>query len=154
VGCTVLAAEILDQSDAVAWIRKFNRAARMRPYAWGLHNYVEANRFRTQRLREVLRATRGATLWLTEVAGIVKRRSKFRGKRTDIPESAKHAAKVMRFLFDRVLPRHRRIRRLYVYHWNSSTRRDSWDSALVGPSGRRRPALDVLSRRLRAARRR
>ncbi len=153
VGCTVLAAEILDQSDAAAWIRKFKRAARMPPYAWGLHNYVEANRFRTERLREVLRETGRARIWLTEVAGIVKRRSKFRGKRTDIPESPRHAARVMRFLFDRVLPRHRRIRRIYVYHWNSSTRRDSWDSALVGPGGRRRPAYEVLANRLRAARR-
>jgi hypothetical protein len=153
VGCTVLAAELLDQEDVVGWVRRFNRATRMAPYAWGLHNYVEANRFRTDRLRRVLRATGRAKVWLTEVAGIVKRRSKFRGKRTDIPESPRHAAQVMRFLFDRVLPRHRRLRRIYVYHWNSSTRRDSWDSALVGPDNRRRPAYEVLAARLRAARR-
>ena len=153
VRCTVLAAEVLDQEDVVSWIRRFNRAARMPPYAWGLHNYIEANRFRTERLRQVLRATGRAKVWLTEVAGIVKRRSRFRGKVTDIPESPRHAAKVMRFLLDEVIPRHRRLRRLYVYHWNAATRRDSWDSGLVGPNGRPRPAYDVLADRLRAARR-
>ena len=152
-GCTVLAAEVLDQPNAVGWVRAFNRAARMPPYAWGLHNYIEANRFRTERLRQVLRATGRARNWLTEVAGIVKRRSRFRAKTTDIPESPRHAAKVLRFLLDDVIPRHRRLRRIYVYHWNAATWRDTWDSALVGPNGRRRPALDVLANRLRAARR-
>jgi hypothetical protein len=48
-----------------------------------------------------------------------------------------------------VLPRHRRVTRLYLYHWNSSTRRDTWDSAFIGPDDRARPALRVLRRHLR-----
>jgi len=150
--CRVLAAEVLDQPNAARWMRAFRRATRIAPRYWGVHNYVEANRFRTRRLRAILAESGRAEVWLTEVAGIVRRRIRRRETVTRIPESAAHAAAVLRFLLDDVMPRHRRITRLYVYHWNASTSRDTWDSALVGPTGRRRPALDVLARRLRATR--
>ncbi len=152
-GCRVLAAEVLDQPNAVAWIREFRRHARVRPRLWGVHNYVEANRFRTERLRGILAATGGAQVWLTEVAGIVWRRSRRpETVRKGIPESAAHAARVLRFLLDDVLPRHRQITRLYVYHWNITRPRDAWDSALISADGRRRPAFRVLERALRDGR--
>lgn len=46
-GCTVLAATVLDIPGMVEWVKEFRRAARMEPRWWGLHNYVDANRFRT-----------------------------------------------------------------------------------------------------------
>jgi hypothetical protein len=149
--CRVLAAELLDQPNLVSWVRRFRRAARREPSAWGLHNYVEANRFKSDRLRSLLRATKGS-IWLTEVGGIVKRRAKKRYTVKRIPESARHAEKVMRFLFDDVVALSPRITRVYLYHWNAQSELDSWDSALVGPTGRRRPALDTLRRRLRELR--
>jgi hypothetical protein len=154
VDCRVLAAEVLDQPNADEWIRAFRRSVRGgTPKYWGLHNYVEANRFQTLRLRRILAATgRRSEVWLTEVAGIVRRRTRNPETVRRIPESAAHAARVLRFLLDDVLPRNRRITRLYVYHWNASTRTDSWDSALVGPDGRRRPALTVLAQELRSLR--
>jgi len=159
--CRIAAAEVLDQPNADEWIRAFRRHVRgPAPRVWGVHNYVEANRFRTARLRRVLAAAGPRSeIWLTEVAGIVKRRLRRPETVRRIPESPAHAARVLRFLLDEVLPSDRRITRLYVYHWNAATRRDSWDSALVGPDGRRRPAFAVLARGLReleaaAARRR
>ena len=145
--CRILGAELLDQPNLISWVKRFRRAARREPSAWGLHNYVEANRFKSDRLRSLLRATKGS-IWLTEVGGIVKRRAKKRYTVKRIPESAAHAAKVMRFLFDDVVALSPRISRVYLYHWNAESKLDSWDSALVGPTGRRRPALDELRQRL------
>ena len=68
---------------------------------------------------------------------------------TEIPEGARHAGDVTRFIFDDVVPRNPEIARVYIYHWNSSSRRDTWDSALIAPGGRERSALYVLSRVLR-----
>ncbi len=151
--CTVLAAEVLDQPNAASWIRRFNRAAERRPRHWGVHNYVEANRFRTHRLREILAASGDADVWLTEVAGIVWRRTRNpETVRKGIPESAAHAARVLRFLLDDVMPRHRRLKRIYVYHWNITRPRDKWDSALISADGSGRPAYRVLERVLRGRR--
>ena len=38
------------------WVKAVRRALGYTPKLWGLHNYVEANRFRMRRLRELLRA--------------------------------------------------------------------------------------------------
>ena len=148
-GCKILAAELLDMPNMLRWARRFRHYARVEPSAWGLHNYVEANRFRTDRLRSLLAQTKG-TVWLTEVGGIVKRRVRKKYTVKRIPESAAHAQRVMRFLFDEVIPMNPRVTRVYLYHWNAATRVDSWDSALVGPTGRRRPAFDTLRDRLRS----
>ena len=144
--CTILAPEVLDMPDMGRWVRQFTRHLGFTPRLWGLHNYVEANRFRTSRLRELVRATRGAEIWLTEVGGLVRRDN---NSRTRIPEGARHAGEVTRFIFDDVVPRNPEITRVYIYHWNSSSRRDTWDSALIAPGGRERSALHVLSRVLR-----
>jgi hypothetical protein len=150
--CKILAAELLDMPNLVRWVKRFRRHAGREPAAWGLHNYVEANRFQSDRLRSLLRNTKGS-VWLTEVGGIVKRRIRKRYTVKRIPESAAHAAKVMRFLFDDVVALNPRITRVYLYHWNAETTFDSWDSALVGPTGQRRPAFDILRQRLRQLRR-
>jgi hypothetical protein len=149
--CKILAAELLDMPNMLRWTRRFRHYARVEPAAWGLHNYIEANRFQTDRLRSLLRHVKGS-VWLTEVGGIVKRRVRKRYTVKRIPESAAHAQRVTRFLFDEVLPMSPRITRVYLYHWNAATRRDSWDSAFVGPTGERRPALATLTDRLRGLR--
>jgi hypothetical protein len=156
--CKILAAEVLDTPNLRWWVRGFLRRAGRQPDTWGLHNYVEANRFRTKHLRRLLRQVKG-NIWLTEVGGVVKRRGtkKVQRNRVPLPESTKHAAKVTRFIFDEVLPLNRRISRVYLYHWDSQTRFDSWDSALIGWNGKARPAYRVLRSRLaklRAKRRR
>ena len=44
-GCRIVAADVLDVSGMTAWVRRFQRHAVHRPRIWGLHNYVDANRF-------------------------------------------------------------------------------------------------------------
>ena len=150
--CKILAAELLDQPNMTAWARKFRHYSVVEPKWWGVHNYVEVNRFRTTRLRSLLKTVKGQ-VWLTEVGGIVKRRvrKKFTVKR--IPESKAHANRVMKYLFDKVLPTSGRLTRVYIYHWNSSTNKDTWDSGLIGSDGKRRPAYDTLKRKLAELRR-
>jgi hypothetical protein len=127
-------------------VRGFIRELRFQPKIWGLHNYVEANRFKMRRLRELLRVAPRSEVWLTETGGLVRRDNR---STTEIPEGPRHAGEVKRFIFDRILPANPRITRVYLYHWNSSSIRDSWDSALITPGGSERSALFVLARVLR-----
>jgi hypothetical protein len=152
-GCKVLAADLLDQPNMVAWARAFRRAAKVEPRYWGLHNYVGANRFDPTRTVQLLREVDGE-VWLTETGGLVARRNR---STTRLPQGTAHAAKVTRFIFDRLARLSPRVTRVYVYHWNSASAQATWDSGLVGPDGRRRPALAVVQRVVRqsaAARRR
>jgi hypothetical protein len=138
--CRILAAEVLDMPNMVRWVRSFRRAAKEEPRYWGLHNYIDANRGRTSGTRRMLRAVRGQ-VWFTETGGIVSRTNR---RKVTFPESAKHAATATRFLFSNLVPLSRRVTRVYVYHWNTDGPPTTWDSALIGPTGRTRPAYNVV----------
>jgi len=141
--CTIVAPEILDMPNAVSWVREFRRHLGYTPKIWGVHNYLEANRFKMMRLRQLLRALPGANVWLTETGGLVRRDN---GSTTEIPEGVRHAGEVTRYLFDRVLPLNPRIKAVYLYHWNAGPTDVSWDSGLITPNGRERVSLSVLRR--------
>ena len=127
-------------------MRNFRKALGFMPKLWGLHNYVEVNRFKTTSLRTMLRTMgRPARLWLTETGGLVRRSN---NSRTDIPEGPRHAARVLRYIFDRVVKRYKAIERVYIYHWNAGSRKTSWDSGLITYDGRERGAYWVLQRRM------
>lgn len=147
-GCKVLAAELLDMPNMLSWVKRFRRYSKVEPKYWGLHNYVEANRFKDVALKKLLRRVKGE-VWLTEVGGLVKRRLKKKYTVKAIPESEAHARRVTTYLFDELLPVSKRIKRVYVYHWNTATPTDRWDSALIGPNNRVRPAYWVLYRAMR-----
>jgi len=144
--CTIIAPEVLDMPNMRTWVKDFNRKLGYSPKIWGLHNYVEANRFKMRRLRELLRAAPRAQVWLTETGGLVRRDN---ASTTDIPEGPRHAGEVTRYIFDRILPRNPRVSRVYLYHWNAGPPQTTWDSALITPGGRERSALFVLARVLR-----
>ena len=101
--CKILAAELLDMPNMVTWANRFRRHAFDEPAAWGLHNYVEANRFKSDRLRSLLRNVEGS-VWLTEVGGLVKRRVEEELHRhADPGVGARTPTSVMRFIFDDVV---------------------------------------------------
>jgi hypothetical protein len=145
----ILAADLLDLPNVVAWVRRFKRVARVEPKYWGLHNYITANRFDPTRTRQLLQNTKGE-IWLTEVGGLVARRN---NSTIRLRQGKAHAAQVTRFIFDRLARLDKRVSRVYAYHWDSSSTRDSWDSAFIGPDNRERPSLAVLQRVLRSNRR-
>jgi hypothetical protein len=141
--CRILGAEVLDMPNMTSWVKAFRRAAKVEPRYWGLHNYIDANRLRTTGTRRLLKATGHALIWFTETGGIVSRINR---RKVTFPESASHAAIATRFVFDKLVPLSPRNTRVYLYHWNSEPGPKTWDSALIGPGGKPRPAFRVLER--------
>jgi hypothetical protein len=140
-GCTVVAGDVLDTPTMKPWVREFRKTARKDKLIWGLHNYIDANRFRTSGTRELLKAAPRGQIWFTETGGLVVRRN---GSRIAFPGNKKHAAKATRQVF-RLAMLSPRVRRIYFYHWQPSrVPLPSWDSALVDPRGKPRPAYTVL----------
>ena len=125
----------------VAWAKDFQKAAgSKRRIIWGLHNYIDANLFRTRGTRALLKAVKG-DIWFTETGGIIKRNNDSTLK---LPESTRHAAEATSFVF-RLAALSPRIKRVYFYHWAPApTVRQTWDSALVDKRAQPRPAYDVL----------
>ncbi len=148
-GCDVLAAELLDEPNMVAWVRRFQHALHGYPPIWGLHNYIGANRLQTASTRSLLNVTRGQ-IWFTETGGLVARHNH---SAHDFRESPTHAAQVTRFVFSRLARLSRRITRVYLYQWQAGTDHpEPWDSALIAVNGTPRPAFGVLVRELQSLR--
>ncbi len=145
--CNVLGAELLDVGGMATWAERLRHALGYEPGIWGLHNYIGANRLSTASTKALLRATH-SQVWFTETGGVVARHNH---SSHDFPESASHAAKVMSFVFNRLIPLSPRIARVYLYQWSAGVRRhEPWDSGLIGPHGTPRPAFWVLVRELRS----
>jgi hypothetical protein len=139
--CNVVAADVLDTPNMSRWIKKFLETARKDKLIWGLHNYIDANRFRTSGTKELLRTTRRGQIWFTETGGLVVRRN---GSRIAFPGNKRHAARATKQVF-RLARLSPRIRRVYFYHWQPAKMRlPTWDSALVDRRGKPRPAYKVL----------
>ena len=141
LGCTVLGADVVDRSNAVSWAQRFVKAAGRTPAVWGLHDYVDANTFKTTGTRAFLKGVKGR-VWLTETGGVLRR------SKTSVHFSgtgSTHAAKATGFVLKQILPIDRtRIERVYLYSWSTAPNDETWDSGLVGPDGKARPALRVV----------
>jgi hypothetical protein len=139
-GCTVMAADVLDQSNVTSWLRSFLRASHGRGSIWGLHNYKDVNRKQSAGLTSVLRTVPGQ-LWLTETGGIVTFLPSFK---TSIAR-ASSATKYMFQLADRYDAKRSgnrsKLTRLYVYRWFGEAPGARFDAGLVNPNGSARPAL-------------
>jgi hypothetical protein len=148
--CRVVAADVLDVRGMSGWLRRFVRYARHRPRIWGLHNYVDANRFGSEGTRALLALTRGK-VWFTETGGWVLRRA-YRRRRIvrEFRSSPRAAAAATRHVLQLACIS-RRVRRVYLYNWQAPRRVTTWDSGFVGPRGRVRPAYKVLRRQVRRA---
>jgi hypothetical protein len=143
-GCKVVAADVLDSSNMRPWVAKFKRHAR-NPRIWGLHSYGDANHFRPLRAtatRQLLRTVKGQ-LWLTETGGIVRFATRYRGGKG----GERHAARAVKRTFA-IARSSRRVKRVYLYHWDADRKFVTWDSGFVSGTGRARPALDVLRKEL------
>jgi len=138
--CRIVAADVLDGANLTRWARAFQKAVGNRRVIWGLHNYIDANRFRARGTKALLRAVKG-DVWFTETGGIVKRTNRS-GLR--LPQSTRHAAKATSYVF-KLAALSARVKRVYFYHWSpAKTPGATWDSALVDAQARPRPAYKVL----------
>jgi hypothetical protein len=143
-GCTLVAADVLDQSNVVPYLRSFLRYAKGHPRRFGLHNYSDVNRRRIVGTASVLRAVPGE-VWLTETGGVVRFAPNF-------PYSLSRAAARERYMFqlaDRY-SHHRaglrsRITRIYPYAWSGGPKGTRFDAGLTDEHGRTRPAYKVFA---------
>jgi hypothetical protein len=140
--CKVVAADVLDTDDMVPWLKRFRRAAKHTPTVWGLHNYLDANRFRTSGTQRMLKAVKG-DIWFTETGGLVKRKNT---SPIHFPDSPSHAAKATRWVLEKLVTLSPRISRVYLYHFQNQGPEAVWDSGILDPRGRPRPAYQVVAR--------
>jgi hypothetical protein len=145
--CTVLGADLLDRTNVGTWAKRFVKAAKRTPKVWGLHNYVDANRGSTKGTKALIKAVKG-DIWFTETGGVVSRNN---ASTITFPTGKSQAAKATKFIFKTLVKVSPRVKRAYLYHWNtgvgSPTDADddrTWDSGLIGPDDQPRPALAVL----------
>jgi hypothetical protein len=145
-GCRIAAADVLDdKKNMTSWLRKFSRKAKHKGKIWGLHNYVDANAFKSAGTKRMLRAVKGQ-IWFTETGGLVKRYQRKRpGIRARwVRHSLKHAGKATAYVF-KLAALSRRVTRIYIYHFMPSVRTGAtWDSALIDTRGRPRPSYRVV----------
>jgi len=138
-GCTIVGPAVLDTLAMPSWVKRVERAAKHRIGIWAIHNYIDANRFRTSGTRSLLRATK-ARIWFTETGGLVRRDN---GSKVEFADSPKHAVKATKWVLKlaRLSPR---VRRIYFYHWTAPHPKATWDSALTDWRGRPRPAYKIV----------
>jgi polysaccharide biosynthesis protein PslG len=148
--CTIVGPSVLDTLAMPSWVREVERRTKHRVKIWALHNYIDANRFRTRGTRSLLAATRKtkSKIWFTETGGIVRRDN---GSRIEFAESKTHAVKATRQV-ERLARLSRRVKRIYFYHWVAPAPDATWDSALIDRRGRPRPAYRVVRTYIRHAR--
>ncbi|MEA2320949.1 MAG: hypothetical protein QOD81_799, partial [Solirubrobacteraceae bacterium] len=143
--CTVLGAEVLDSTDAPAYLRAMLPAMASMPTAWGVHNYEDVNHARTTGTDPILAAVPGA-IWLTEAGGLVQYIDG-RGRYV-YPYDEQRAARAQTFLFDYAEAHPDRVRRVYLYSWRSGGRTDPFDTALLRADGTPRPSYFISATRL------
>src|SRR4051812_31249348 len=140
--CRIVAADVLDQAGFAPWVRRFRRVARA-PRIWGLHDYVDVNRFRDVSVPRMRRATgRRGQVWLTETGGVVRFARSFGYDERRAARSTRHVLR---------LAARRGVRRVYLYQWTGAPLGARWDSGLIADDGRPRPALNVVERFRRVA---
>lgn len=149
--CKIAGATLLDQPNLVTWAQDFVKHAKEQPKYWALHNYMSANRFDATRTVQLLQAVKGE-VWMTEVGGLVKRRTKDQPGKAKLKEGTAHAGQVTRYILDDLARVSPRITRIYLYHWNAGGKTESWDSGLIGADGKARPAFTVFSNWLKGSR--
>jgi hypothetical protein len=118
------------------WLRAYIRGLHHRPAGWALHDYTEVRGRNTLQLRTLMSMTSGP-IWLDETGGVLRR-----GHWWYPNQSATAAAKDEQFLLS-LAKRYHRIARIYHYEWKGDTTA-GWDSGLIAPNGRARPAYTVL----------
>jgi hypothetical protein len=146
-GCTVVGPSVLDKRDMPQWVRAVERYAKNPIGIWAIHNYIDANRFRTRGTKALLRAVKGQ-IWFTETGGLVRRDN---GSTIEFADSPTHAVRATKWVF-KLARLSTRVRRVYFYHWVAPEPDATWDSALIDARGTPRPAYDVVKTYLRRSR--
>ena len=142
-GCTIVAADVLDQPNMLPWVKTFLKTAKQ-PKIWGLHSYGDSNKnipWNKSATKKLLAAVPG-NIWLTEVGGIVAFKFNF-------PYNEQRAATSTTKALN-IAMQSKRIQRVYLYCWygvddNTATAPYPWDSGFVSIGHVPRPAYNALA---------
>jgi hypothetical protein len=118
------------------WLGAYIRGLHHRPAGWALHDYIEVRGRNALQLRTVMSMTSGP-IWLDETGGVLRR-----GHWWFPNQSGGAAADDERFLLS-LHKRYPRVARIYHYEWQGVAGA-GWDSGLIDPNGKPRPAYTVL----------
>ena len=151
-GFKLMAADLLDTSNMIRYVKKFRRAAKGSPKLWGLHNYQDINYRTTRDTKRLLKTVRGQ-VWLTETGGLVAFGSAWQ-------YNERRAKKRAKFLFSfagaydsRRAGMRSKITRVYYYKWYGEERGARFDAGLVSKDGTDpRKAFPVFEKFARAHR--
>ena len=143
--CRVMAADLLDTSNMLPYLRKFKRYAKGSPTLWGLHNYQDVNRFTRADTLALLKNVRG-DVWLTETGGFAAFGKGFKYSLTRQKKATKWMFTLANRYDTRVKGAKAKITRLFVYSWFGVPRAKSnpFDAGLVNPNGSPRPAYSTF----------
>ncbi len=148
-GCTIIAADILDQADSTKakkptfkattkYIKRFRKSLKIPRKICGIHNYSDTNRFRTTGTKAIIKALGCKQIWLTETGGIAS----FGSFKFDL----KRQLKATKFMF-KAAGKIKKIKRVYVYtYFGGVTPR--FDAGIVD-NGKTRPAYTEVRKQLK-----
>ena len=145
--CKIVAADVIDERNMEKWLKVFKRTAK-KPRIWGLHNYRDTNKRKGQLLggtKRLLKAVKG-DVWLTETGGIVK--FVLPNGHTLFPKSESRANRATKRMFALAKRYRKRIKRLYIYHWQQPGGDNRFDAGLIRSDGNPRPAYRTVLRQL------
>jgi hypothetical protein len=150
--CKVLAADVLDDSNLVSWLKRFKRYYKGSA-TWGIHNYQDANKhrsFASSWTYKMAKTVKG-DIWSTEAGGLVGFQT-IKG-RIGYKYSLSRQRTAQKYLFKLMAnPKVRkRYKRVYIYNYfgtwkNNRVRSNRWDSGLIAVNGKPRPAYYDLKK--------
>jgi hypothetical protein len=153
-GCTVLAADLLGDSNMKSWVKKFRRYYKGRG-PWGIHNYQDGNKpkaFKKTWTYLFTKMVKGP-IWSTEAGGLVGFKTT-KGRvayKYNLARQLRAQKLEFKLMWDkRVRSRYKRV---YMYNWfgtwTAKKRTDRWDSGLIALNGKPRPSYYDLKRRIK-----
>jgi hypothetical protein len=140
---TVLAADLLDQSDLGSYISRFLHYSHGKGRIWGLHNYEDVNRHRSRGLQTMLRLAPGQ-VWLTETGGIYKFLPSFKTSQSRQVTATKYMFSLAKTYSKRRHGNRSKVTRLYVYRWFGDKKSARFDAGLVDLNGKPRKAFTTF----------
>jgi hypothetical protein len=133
--CSVLTGDFRANGSkfSAKWLKTFKKGIGRGRHTWGIVPHPEINAFHTRYTRRFLKDVKG-DIWAVE-AGAVNFFV------TQLRPSLSRQTRAMRFMMSNYVTVSPRLKRMYVYHWQASSRDFyTWDSALLDSEGSPRPA--------------
>ena len=141
--CTVAAGDVyLPNPQLGPWLRAYKRHLAAAPKAWAIHNYYDVRTHTSGQIRTLESVAHTGQIWLTEIGGVIRR-----GHWQYRNQSPAAAGRDEGYLFS-MPKRFHRITRIYHYQWYGTvdTPHTGWDSGVIAPHGKPRPAYWALAK--------